>query len=118
MHKQKIAGAIDPGDITFDAYFDPNFGKPEIEGVVNSMVFTPQFVLYLARKKSATKLEGFFSAGVNYAGGNDIQGDLGKSMRTTLKFAITGEPKYGYANVGEIDMALYKAGSTPVTPDP
>jgi hypothetical protein len=32
-------------------------------------------------------------------------------MRTTLKFAITGEPKYGYDEVGEIDMDLYTAGS-------
>ena len=107
MNKTFIAGQTDPGDITFDAYFTPEMGKPPIEGVVNSMVFTPQFILTLARKKDATTLEGFFSAGVNYAGGNEIKGDLGKAMKTSLKFKITGETLVGYDKVGDIDMSLY-----------
>jgi len=110
-YKQKIGGVIDPGDITFDAYYDPNKGKPAIEGVVNSMAFTPQFILALARKKSPTTLDGFFLAGVNYAGGNELKGDLGKAFKTSLKFAISGEPKTGYAQVGEIPMSDYLAGS-------
>ncbi|MCL2710277.1 MAG: hypothetical protein FWE95_05300 [Planctomycetaceae bacterium] len=110
MCKTSIAGQTDPGDITFDAYFTPDMGKPKIEGVVNSMVTTPQFILTLARKKSSTKLEGFFSAGVNYSGGNEIKGDLGKAMKTSLKFKITGESLVGYDEVGEIDMSLYEAG--------
>ena len=112
-YKTKIGGGSDAGDITFDAYFDPNRGKPEIEGVVNSMSFTPQFALYIGRKKNSTTLEGFFAAGVNYAGGMDINGDLGKAVKSSLKFAITGEPKYGYADVGELPMSMYTAGSTP-----
>jgi hypothetical protein len=120
MHKAKLAGAIDSGGINFNAYFDPRRGKPKIVGVVNSMVFTPQFVLYLARKKSDTMLEGFFSSGVNYAGGNDIKGDFGKVIGSSLKFDISGEAKYGYDEVGEIPMELYTAGATaaPTTPDP
>jgi len=111
MSKTFIAGQTDPGDITFDAYFSPEKGKPDIEGVVNSMVLTPQFILTLARKKSDTTLEGFFSAGVNYSGGNEIKGDLGKAMKTSLKFKITGETLVGYAKVGDIAMSLYEAGS-------
>jgi hypothetical protein len=111
MHKTKVGGAIDPGDITFKAYFDPTRGKPDIEGIVNSMAVTPQFTLILARKKNATTLEGFFAAGVNYAGGNDIQGDYGKIIGSSLKFAITGEPQYGYDDVGDIPMSMYVAGA-------
>ena len=109
MSKTFIAGQADQGDISFEAYFSPEMGKPKIEGVVNSMVVTPQFILTLARKKSDTTLEGFFSAGVNYAGGNDIKGDLGKAMKTSLKFKITGEVLVGYEEVGEIAMSLYNA---------
>ena len=112
IYKTKVAGAIDPGDITFNAYFDPKFGKPDIAGVHNSMVFTPQFVLYLARKKSETELQGFFAAGVNYAGGSEIKGDYGKILGSSLKFAISGEPQYGENKVGIISMAHYKAGAT------
>jgi hypothetical protein len=112
MHKTKVGGAIDPGDITFNAYFDPNRGKPEIEGVVNSMSITPQFVLALARKKSSTQLQGFFAAGVNYAGGMDIKGDYGKIIGSSLKFAITGEPKFGHDAVGTFPMSDYTAGAT------
>ena len=111
MYKSKIGGQIDPGEITFDAYFDPTHGKPDIEGIVNSMSITPQFVLALARKKSETMLEGFFAAGVNYAGGFDIKGDLGKTIGSSLKFAITGEPQFGYDFVGEMPMSMYTAGS-------
>jgi len=107
MHKTFIGGAVDPGDITFNAMFVPEMGMPEIEGVVNSMSMTPQFTLVLARKKSDTVLEGFFSAGVNYAGGNDIKGDYGKVIGTSLKFKITGKPQVGYAKVGDIPMSLY-----------
>ena len=109
-YKNHVAGAIDAGDITFNAYFDVNVGKPDIEGVVNSTVFTPQFALILARKKSDTMLEGFFSAGVNYLGGNDIKGDYGKVIATSLKFKISGKPTYG-KKVGEIAMSLYRAGA-------
>ena len=107
MYKNSIPGAIDPGDISFDALFTPEMGKPDIEGAVNSMVLTPQFILTLARKKDENTLEGFFSAGVNYAGGNDINGDYGKVLKTSLKFKITGEPLVGYENVGDIAMSLY-----------
>ncbi|MCL2710771.1 MAG: hypothetical protein FWE95_07810 [Planctomycetaceae bacterium] len=110
--KNFIGGAIDAGEITFNAYFAPTKGKPKIEGVVNSMVIVPQFVLSLARKKNETTLEGFFTAGVNYGGGNDIKGELGKALKTSLKFKITGEPKVGYDEVGEIPMSDYTAGST------
>jgi hypothetical protein len=107
MYKTKIGGAVDPGDITFKAYFAPTMGKPKIEGIVNSMVFTPQFLLILARKQSDTELQGVFSAGVNYAGGNDIQGEYGKVVGSSLKFQITGEPKVGYNEVGTFPMSLY-----------
>jgi len=73
------------------------------------MVFTPQFLLILARKKSDTVLEGFFSAGVNYAGGNDIKGDYGKVIGSSLKFKITGEPKVGYEEVGDFPLSVYNA---------
>lgn len=110
-YKTFIPGATDPGDITFNTYFDQNKGKPPIEGVVNSTVMTPQFVLVLARKQSATQLQGFFTAGVNYSGGNDIKGDYGKVIGSSLKFKITGKPYYG-PEVGTIPMSEYTAGST------
>lgn len=112
MHKNKIGGAIDPGDVAFDGYYNPNVGKPDVVGVVNSMAVTPEFILTLARKKSKTVLEGFFAAGVNYAGGMDITGDYGKVVKSSLKFSITGEPLYGYDDVGDIAMSLYEAGKT------
>ena len=114
MYKTKISGAIDPGDITCNAYFAPEMGKPKIEGVVNSMVMTPQFILILARKKSATMLEGFFAAGVNYGGGNDTKGDYGKAIGSSMKFNISGEPKVGYDEVGDIPMDLYTSSGTQV----
>jgi hypothetical protein len=122
-YKTYIGGAIDPGDITFNAYFAPTMGKPEIEGVINSTVLTPQFILQLARKQSDTMLQGFFAAGVNYLGGNDIKGDYGKVIGSSLKFKISGEPLVGYAKVGPIAMSLYTAGvqtasAAPVLSDP
>ena len=113
-NKMFIAGTTDPGDITFNAYFDPNMGKPKIEGVVNSMVVTPQFALALARKKSDSMLEGFLCGGVNYLGGYDIKGDLGKKIGSSLKFKFTGTVLYGYEKVGDIAMSLYRAGATGV----
>ena len=99
-------------------YFTPDKGKPEIPGVVDSMVMTPQFILILARKKGAG-LEGFLSAGVSYAGGNDLKGDYGKTIGSSLKFKITGEVKSGYAAVGPVSMQLYRgAGAHPPTPNP
>jgi hypothetical protein len=109
MYKNFVGGAIDPGDITFTAYFAPDMGKPDIEGVTNSRSLTPQFVLTLATKKDDDTLEGFFSAGVNYAGGNEIKGDFGKFIGSSMKFKITGKPSVGYEEVGDIDMALYEA---------
>jgi len=106
MHKTKIAGAIDSGDITLKAYFNPAGGKPKIAGIVDSVTFTPQFALVLARK-SGEVLQGFFSAGVNYAGGNDIQGEYGKVIGSSLKFNISGEAKFGYEEVGTFPMSLY-----------
>ena len=107
MNKTFLPGLIDPGDITFNTYFTPDKGKPEIPGVVDSMVMTPQFILILARKKGAG-LEGFLSAGVNYASGNDLKGDYGKTIGSSLKFKITGEVKSGYAAVGPVSMELYR----------
>jgi hypothetical protein len=55
-------------------------------------------------------LEGFLFGGVNYLGGSDIKGDLGKSIRSSLRFEFTGKVQYGYDEVGDIPMALYNAG--------
>jgi hypothetical protein len=41
----------------------------------------------------------------------EIKGDLGKAIKSSLKFAITGEPKFGYKAVGDIAMSVYKAGA-------
>jgi len=123
-YKNFFGGAIDPGDITFSAYFDPNRGKPDIRGVENSMMITPQFALILARvklpapwpnqsKTTPTSLQAFFSAGVNYAGGMEIKGDYGKAIGSSLKFKITGKPTYGYEEHPTlIPYSLYTAGAT------
>ena len=111
IYKTSLPGAIDPGDLTFTTYFAPSLGKPDVAGVVNSMVITPQFILCLARKISDSTLQGFFLSGVNYAGGNDIKGDYGKAIGSSLKFKISGEPKVGYDQVGNIPMSLYIAGA-------
>jgi hypothetical protein len=76
-------------------------------GQINSTVITPQFMLILAKKKSDTVLEAFFAAGVNYSGGNDLKGDYGKIIGSSLKFKISGEPKVGFAACGEIPMTWY-----------
>ena len=114
-YKTFLPGATDPGDITFNTYFAPTLGKPDIAGVVNSMVITPQFILALARKQSDTVLQGFFLAGVNYAGGNEIKGDYGKAIGSSLKFKISGKPTVGYDEVGTFPMSLYEAGAGIIT---
>ena len=115
IYKTFVGGAIDPGDIIFNAYFSPTMGKPEIEGAINSTIITPQFVLLLARKQSDTLLQGFLAAGVNYSGGNDIKGDYGKIIGSSLKFKASGKPSFGYEEVGTLPMSLYNAGGgTPI----
>ena len=112
MNKTFLPGAVDPGDITFTTYFAPALGKPPIEGAINSTVIIPQFILALARKQSDTVLQGFFLAGVNYAGGCEIKGDYGKAIGSSIKFKITGSLTVGYNSVGPIPMALYTAGAS------
>jgi len=63
-------------------------------------------------RKKGLFLEGFFLAGVNYGGGMDIKGTLGKTVGSSLKFEITGEPKIGYGVVGTFPMTDYTAGAT------
>jgi hypothetical protein len=110
-YKIFVPGATDPGDLTFNAYFPPAKGKPDVEGAVNSLVITPQFVVMLARRQSATTLHGFLVAGVNYSGGVDIQGNYGNVIGTSLKFKLSGKPIYGFDKVGTIPMSLYNAGA-------
>ncbi|MDR1270633.1 MAG: hypothetical protein LBK82_14015 [Planctomycetaceae bacterium] len=106
--KTFIGGAIDPGDVTFNTYFSVEKGRPQISGVRNSRVITPQFILILAiQSETDGKLQGFFAAGVNYSGGNDIKGDYGKIIGSSLKFKITGSVKAGATAVGLIDKELY-----------
>ncbi|MDR2757618.1 MAG: hypothetical protein LBC20_18160, partial [Planctomycetaceae bacterium] len=82
--------------------------KPDVAGVVNSTVTSPQFILILAiQHTTETLLQGFFAAGVNYAGGNDIKGDYGKTMGSSMKFKITGTPKWGFTEVGTFNKTLY-----------
>jgi hypothetical protein len=108
VNKTFLAGAIDPGDISFNTYFAPNKSKPNVAGVVNSTVTSPQFILILAiQHTTATLLQGFFAAGVNYAGGNDIKGDYGKTMGSSMKFKITGTSKWGFTEVGTFPKTLY-----------
>jgi hypothetical protein len=106
--KTFIQGATDPGDVTFNTYFNLEKGRPPITGIRNSRVITPAFILILAiESETADKLQGFFVAGVNYSGGNDIKGDYGKIIGSSLKFKITGSVKVGATAVGLIDKALY-----------
>lgn len=107
-YKNFVPGAVDPGDISFNTYFTPGKAKPNLATVKNSMVFTPQFMLALATETNDPEtLQGFFAAGVNYQSGSDLKGDYGKIIGSSLKFKITGEPKWGFAEVGTIAKTLY-----------
>jgi hypothetical protein len=108
-YKTFISGGIDPGDVTLNTYFSPTVGKPAITPIVDSVVFTPQFLLLFATTMASdpTKLQVFFAAGVNYIGGGDVNGDIGKIIGSTLKFKISGEPKLGTVACGTVAMSLY-----------
>jgi hypothetical protein len=109
-NKTFIAGAIDPGDFTINTYLNPTKGKPKIDAVKDSLVITPQFMLILATTGGTSgALKGFWAAGVNYNGGNEIKGDYGKIIGSSLKFKASGEVKVGFTEVGLIPMALYEA---------
>ncbi len=106
--KSFVAGAIDGGDVTLTTYFNVAKGRPPITGIRHSRVITPQFILILATTCTTPgKLQGWFAAGVNYNGGNEIKGDYGKIIGSSLKFKISGTVKVGAPNVGLIDESLY-----------
>ena len=107
VYKNFVSGAVDPGDIGFTTYFTPAKGKPDLAKVVNSQVFTPQFLLILAVNQDDNTLQGFFSGGVNYAGGNDLKADYGKIISSSFKFKITGEPNWGFAKCGSFPKSMY-----------
>ncbi|MDR1383323.1 MAG: hypothetical protein LBJ67_05700 [Planctomycetaceae bacterium] len=108
LFKMFAGGAIDPGDVTLNTYFAPELGRPKLPTIVNSEVISPQFLLILAVGSTTSgKLKGFFAAGVNYSGGNDIKGDYGKIIGSSLKFKISGLVKAGYDEIGEINKSLY-----------
>lgn len=116
-NKTFLAGAVDPGEITFNSYFAPSKGKPKVTGAVNSTVTSPQFILILAiEHATSTLLQGFFAAGVNYAGGNEIKGDYGKTMGSSMKFKITGNTKWGFTEVGTFNKSLYNGTGSGETP--
>lgn len=113
IYKTFIGGGIDPGDITLSSYFDVDVGKPDIQPIVNSRVITPQFVLMLAIPSStASSLDVVWSGGVNWSGGGNINGELGKSVKSELKFKVTGEPKVGLSKNGTIPYTYYTAGGS------
>jgi hypothetical protein len=37
----------------------------------------------------------------------ELKGDYGKIIGSSLKFELTGEPKYGYAAVGDFEIGIY-----------
>jgi hypothetical protein len=99
VYKAFISGSIDPGDFTINATFDPDKGPIKLVPMRHSRVVTPQFVLLLATTcNEADKLDVWMLAGVNYLGGREIKGDLGKSVGTSFKCKITGKPKVGTKN--------------------
>jgi hypothetical protein len=107
-YKTFVRGAVDPGDVTFNTYFSMEKGKPKLSGIRNSRIITPEFILILAiQSEDEDKLQGFFAAGVNYSGGNDLKGEYGKVIGSSLKFKITGSVKVGADAVGMIDKSLY-----------
>jgi hypothetical protein len=113
--KTFIGGAIDAGDMTFNTYFAANKGRPPITGVVNSTMITPQYILVLAYQHTdPDKLQGFFAAGVNYLGGNDLKGEYGTTIGSSLKFKITGAVKAGTEEVGVLQKSIY--GPLPYLP--
>jgi hypothetical protein len=133
--KSFIGGAIDGGDFSFNSYFAPDKPKPKITGIVRSTVITPQFILILAiEHEDEDKLQGFFASGINYLGGNDIKGDLGKAIGSSMKFKISGKPLWGFGDpdavkendesdadfaerkgVGVLQKSLYEAGKPATT---
>ena len=108
LYKTFAGGSIDPGDLNLTSYFAP--GKPplKIQGVVNSTVIIPQFTFIAAvQDTDPMKLQAFFAAGVNYNGGQGIQGDFGKIIKSNLKFKISGKPLRGFQAAGKLDKSLY-----------
>jgi hypothetical protein len=136
-NKTFVGGAIDPGDFTITTYFNPDKGRPPVEGVVDSIVYSPQFILMLAvedpdspilttinsgqqneyQEIVAYDLKGFWCGGVNYNGGNDFKGDIGKIIGSSLKFKATGDISVGFEEVGNIGYELYDPGFNRPTVD-
>ncbi|MCL2306154.1 MAG: hypothetical protein FWC43_12495 [Planctomycetaceae bacterium] len=116
LYKMYAGGAIDPGDLSLATNFEPDAIPLEISGVVNSQVVTPQFALVLAVEKDDKTLQGFFACGANYNGGQGLQGDYGKIIKSNLKFKLTGEPIRGFPKVGTFSKSLY--GPLPYVPQP
>jgi hypothetical protein len=115
-YKAFLSGAIDPGDFTLNTNYTPKMGKLEINPVVDSFVIAPQFLLILATTNSADdkgNLKGFWASAVNYNGGREIKGDIGKIIGSSLKFKASGEPKVGFDEVGSIPKSLYNAVPEP-----
>jgi hypothetical protein len=116
-NKTFVPGAIDPGEITLTTYFDPQKGVPDVDPVRHSYIITPQFLLILAvldSKATPKSLRPFWTGGVNYNGGNDLKGELGKVIGSSLKFKVTGKQKVGFRANGaltRIAMTDYQANS-------
>jgi hypothetical protein len=118
-YKAFLGGAIDGGDITFNTYFEPSKGKPNIPGIVKSKIITPQFTLILAIVNTIQAgtgdiltLQPFYASGVNYSGGAELKGDLGKAIGSSLKFKISGEPIMGTTDLDPIAYSYYEGVST------
>lgn len=107
-NKVFFSGAVDAGDFSITTAFNPEKGRLKLVPIRHSRVVSPQFALLLATTcDEPTKLDVWFIAGVNYLGGREIKGDFGKIIGSSLKFKVSGKPKVGTAECGQIDIALY-----------
>lgn len=107
-YKAFISGAIDAGDFSITTAFNPDKGRLKITPIRHSRVVSPQFVLLLATtSEDKDKLDVWMIAGVNYLGGREIKGDFGKVIGSSIKFKMTGKPKIGTTECGQIAIDLY-----------
>lgn len=107
-YKAFISGAIDAGDFSITTAFNPDKGRLKITPIRHARVVSPQFALLLATTcDDKTKLDVWMIAGVNYLGGREIKGDFGKIIGSSIKFKMTGKPRVGTSECGQIDIGLY-----------
>ena len=95
-HKMFIVGSIDTGTVTLTTLYHPGLGTLNYVPAHHAKILSPQFVLLFASEcDEADKLEVWWSAGVNHAGGLGINGKYGKQITTELKFKVTGAVNSG-----------------------